>query len=420
MKNKRITIIKLLLYTLIITTMIGYLGYTIYTISKGINIYFSYNHYEIDYPIICNIIRYLKEVIVILLICLMLKDIFTNKQTLFYTFVYFFIIILGTIILLCNKIFNIYIIILGIRCFIYLYAILMCCLLNDKYNFNFKIIYYIVTIGNIINFVSVVSQIITSIGYNISYIGEDGHRYVGLYGGSNALGASALSFIMFFIIAKNKKVIKSKLLFAINIIISMIICIASGTRSSMICCLILLFFYLFEITKIPNRRKIIYLLISGIILFPLFVSISSQIANRGSILEVQLESGRIKILIEMLKNSTFTELVFGRGIGVATNAYYLISNGDTEILDGTFNLILYQYGFLGIAISIIAGIKLLYYMFKDPEKIYLKLSLGIIIIIQIFTGNIFELYTFIILLCLSIFLLVEKNNIIEERKKEDE
>lgn len=408
--KQRKKLINLLLYFLIFLTTISYIGYVIYALKNGYKLYFSYIYYNLNVPFICDIIRFFKEGILILWLLLMLPDIIKNKKTIFYTFLYALIILFGCITLHISENFYISIIIMGIRCYLYFYAICMYCFLRKQYQPNYNVIYKIITFGNLFNSLIVFCQILNSVGLNFSVVGQGGHRYFGIYGGCNSLGAAALGFTLFTIVAYKKNITKSKIALFMNIISTLFLCVASGSRSSMISLFIILLFSIFDFIKINKKYKKIIFIIIALLSIPCVIFIASQIAGRGDILQVQLESGRIKILLDTIKESSIFELLFGKGLGVATNAYYLLSSGNTEILDGTFTLVLYQYGVFGLILLFMLFFKIIISLYKNSDEKYISSSIILVLIIQMLTGNIFELYTFIILFVLSITLLICKKN----------
>ena len=160
--------------------------------------------------------------------------------------------------------------------------------------------------------------------------------------------------------------------------------------------------------------------VAAVIAVPLVIMFATNMAGRGNILQVQLESGRLLILKNLLLNPSLINLLFGYGIGAGSNTDAILNqtqeNAYNNILDGTFNVIIYQYGLIGLILSII----LIFMIFKKlsscNNKVLQYVFVGTVLL-QAFTNNIFETQSLLILLGVVFGLLATNKFELSENQK---
>uniref|UniRef100_UPI0026195ADA hypothetical protein n=1 Tax=Clostridium sp. TaxID=1506 RepID=UPI0026195ADA len=200
---------------------------------------------------------------------------------------------------------------------------------------------------------------------------------------------------------------------AINILTAIAIVI-SGSRTAMILIVLLICVMIFiSLTKKYDEyyNKIDF----GIIAF--IISVSSilikgieVLAGRGSIIQNNMESGRIKILIDYLTQSNIKDVLFGSGIGYGTNTGVLLKKIDefssinADILDGTITTFIAQFGIVTLVFVFIMLILFIKWFIKDNYRIRIIVGSIILIIIglMMLNGNILEQYSFLIILVYSL------------------
>ena len=402
-----------LLYLLIFFCATSYIGYFLTYIFNDHLFFFNYFLYNYKMPFWAVALRFLKDITVFLLVVSMYRDILKDKKSRYLTIFYIAITLLGSVNLIIHNHFSFYNFVLGIRLYIYVYAILIYCFNKEKYCFNNLQFIKLLTITNIINAVASIVQLICS-RIDVLLVGSKIYRLVGLYGSSFALSTSSLLILVITLIMYYKFNINKRFLI-VNLIISILLCYTSGVRSVMLCLLALLVLWGLSIigkTKISKWKKIFIYSLVGLLMIPVSFVIVNNVANRGNFIETQIKEGRIAILVDLIKESRPLELILGNGIGVGTNAYYL-SNRDSQIMDSTFNLVYYQFGLIGLIGLIILMTKLLRARLPKLNMLWLSFGLIIILLIKMLSEIVFENYIFVILFIISLYLSGEKKQVIK-------
>lgn len=396
-----------LFYVLLFSTLIGYLGYYIYAYQNRINVFTLYsNYYWGGVGVVSQIIRFGKDILICVLAVLSVLKM-KHGSTAYIVGCSVFFLLLGLINLLFGG-GSVLMAVTGVRCYLFFIVLTLVTAELKQSSVSFHTIIKIILLGISINFIVVVEQALRGTYGNILRAGVGGYRFPGLFGGINGLSGFIIAAYLLFIIYDSKKPVNRTFMF-ICFLISLIITNFCGTRSAMINVILLFVIWLVSIIRMSNNSKYLFLGLSMLIMIPVAVSVATNIAGRGSILQVQRESGRIKILLDILTLSSFPQLMIGRGIGIGSNSDMILRKvsdlSGGQILDGTFNVILYQYGLLGMAVMVFIAI----YAYRKVKynTIFVKCCFFGTLLLQCLTGNILETYGFLIVMFICYWLMWE-------------
>lgn len=395
---------------LMFSTFIGYIGYYIYSKNMNFNVYFLYSNYflsRFEYiDITSKIFRFAKDGLVILLIASLIVKMKKTQQKLFLLVGIF--TVWGVALGVFNGL-DITTMVSGVRSYIYFFAIVL--FFSGVKDGFLKIESFerVVFLGLIINLVVQVEQAYRGTAGDLSLAGIGGYRFPGLFGGTNGLASFAIGGSLFYFVldvfSKRVKPIKVVMVFICCVIMT----VFTGTRSALINILLIIGAWLVFKIKIKKQQRFWFAVIVAVVALPIIITIATNMAGRGDILQVQLESGRLLILKNLLSNPSLFALLFGYGIGAGSNTDVIINLGDatdhTNILDGTFNVIIYQYGLIGL-ILVIALLILVFIKLNNCKNLIIKYVVFITIFLQAFTGNIFETHAFLLVLGVVVALLI--------------
>lgn len=394
---------------LMISTFIGYIGYYIYSKNMNFNVYFLYStffltHFE-QIDTMSLVFRYLKDILVVITFLILFFKIKQSQQKLFFviTFFTFWGIAVGVL----NGL-EIATIISGIRCYIYFFVVIL--FFSGVKDGFLKIASFerVIFLGLIINLIVQVEQTYRGTAGDLSLAGIGGYRFPGLFGGTNGLASFVIGVSLFYFVldvfCKRVKPIKVVLIFICCVIMT----IFTGTRSALINILLIIGAWLVFKIRIKKEQRFWFTVIVAVVALPMIITVATNMAGRGDILQVQLESGRLLILKNLISNPSLFALLFGYGIGAGSNTDVIINLGDatahTNILDGTFNVLIYQYGLLGLILAI-AVLFFIFIKLNNCKNAIIKCVVFITIFLQAFTGNIFETYAFLLVLGVVVALL---------------
>ena len=410
-----------LFFLLMISTFIGYVGYYLYSKEAGINIYFIYSNYflsvfdEID--TLSLILRYLKDIVVVLLLFVLIFKMRKSQQPLFMVIGLF--VAWGLVVAFINGQ-EITTIISGIRSYIYFFAVVLFFSGIDDYSLRIKTFRVIIFAGLIINLIVEIDQAMRGTNGVIALAGTGGYRFPGLFGSAGALASYAIGVALFYVVVD---VAYEKIGF-IKMVIVLVTCVLvanfSGTRSALINILIIIGAWLVFNVGIKKEQRFWFAVVAAVIAVPLVIMFATNMAGRGNILQVQLESGRLLILKNLLLNPSLINLLLGYGIGAGSNTDAILNqtqeNAYENILDGTFNVIIYQYGLVGLILSFV----LIFIIFRKlsvcNNKIFQFVFIGTILL-QALTNNIFETQSLLILLGVVFGLLATNKFELSEKQK---
>lgn len=407
-------------YGLLLFSVIGYAGYYWYTFYNGITVYNSFSATSIgDIPtlIVASIIRFFKDFLLLCIFFLYMMK--SNKSIRRKLLVFSAFILCGAFVALLSGYYAS--IMGGVRGYLYFFILLVFFSEMKPGVLSLNVIKNIIYIGIIINFLVITEQTLRGTGGLISLVGAGVQRYMGLFGGWAPCSAFAAAACLFFYVYSTYYT-WSKLHIGIAVICSLFIEFMCGSRSGMMC--VLLIMYVWFLKSVPVKRIYKYLAIIstlGIVLMGV-IKFVEAFADRGSILEIQMQSGRIMILNQVLNSLWQNPITFllGNGLGAGSNTSTLMSNFDYNlgaalVLDGTLNTVLYQYGMFGAVVLLFF---LLMMWIKMRNVLFdLKLVFWLIVFIEGITSNLFEcfacqiiLFITYILMCKGQFFSYDTNN----------
>lgn len=416
LKIEKSEIEKKMFYLMLFFSSISYLGYYIYAKNHGVLLLVSYTRSGEAMMQMSNllflIIRFGKDICAVVL--LLLEILFMNKSHRANIFIIMFsIIAYGTIVALFNGA-PINMIFVGYRMVIYFGVLVMLFYSRKKAFLSLNYLLKLIIVALMLNTVIAIIQACDAVGSNITLIGQGSYRFMGLFPAAAAyayfsFGAALFAYCTEF---QTKKYHTQCL---VIFMISLIACYISGTRSSIINLLLVIYVYIIKQINIKTLFKKIILMLSAIPILLLIIQISSNIANRGSIMENALSGGRLSIFIDSLFNQSLINIILGNGIGVGSNSAAtfaeLNSINNIIILDGTFNTIIYQFGTFGF-LAVIYGIWIIYRNINIACGTINAILFTISIILQCFTCNILEAFSILIIIFICYYMLTKGNRII--------
>lgn len=415
----------------ILSTIMAYSVHAIVTISSGKYVLWTYAEQSINVGSIGRIIIYVKDILVILLFLLLgFKKNKCSKIVIGFTLISFY----GTVILILSGAFSIGYLVAGIRSYLtFVVAILylqyrkIYDLTEDKKQRNWqedgvraidKSNYRYLVIALLLETFFVFAQVLIS---GVTRIGSGGYRFTGSFGNSGGLGCYCIGMTMMVVAygVKSKKEINTfqKLRQYGCLFLLFMMSWASGMRSSMMIVLLLVSAYtlldLYEIFNLKKKEIIIgflFILITG---GSTVYSKIVDIIGRGDLLESG--STRISIFFELLFPNNIFYMMFGRGIGQATNAAKNLGADGAVIADGTFNTVIAQFGMIGLVVFLVASIYVSEMIIKRAREHRFIASLFVVALSILFiTGNYFEQFSLVVLSVYSIYILLNDN-----RRKRD-
>lgn len=393
---------RLLLFVLIISS-ISYFFYWIEKIRSAKSFYFKYHLIGNS---LFNSMRYIKEIaLACLLLLLLVKYPIKIKHFLFSVGLLF----LGIIMLLVNNNFSLGMLISGIRNFLCISTIIL--FVKNSINSD-----------DLCKTVYKTSQILILLNLGASIllmIRNGGTRYAGLFANAGYLGifcvAASIYFMVYYIFVTNLK----KSAYIICQASSFVLAFLGGSRSGIVCVAIIFAVHIMYVSKIKKRQLQHILPILAIIGIPILIYIANNFIERGSMLQSNFENGRFSILHGLLFESNIISLLFGNGLGFGTNSSIIIGNSRSVILDGTISTLIGQYGIIVTLIIISNVVRSFLPIIKNKNTVVIGSGVFCVIIILVFTINIFEMYPVIILLGLAISILKANTNngsVVQQRK----
>ncbi|SDT17682.1 hypothetical protein SAMN05444162_3323 [Paenibacillaceae bacterium GAS479] len=234
-------------------------------------------------------------------------------------------------------------------------------------------------------------------------------RLIGTFGGISIAGYMALGSSIFLYAAR---AVVGNIQRRLGPMLQLLcLCIAgmSGTRSAIIGCFLVVFFLVVETVFKGRKRPGSVYLTPAIICFSLLalmggVQAATLMADRGSIVEAQVEGGRIDMLTGFFTSNPLSVVLFGDGLGYGTNSGVNLNKQmevelEHQIMDGTFNSILTQFGLVTLALLFFAAIAaapgLLQRMQGKSIQLYVIVVVNLVLCIS---TNILEQFVYLFLL----------------------
>lgn len=405
---------------LIISTVIAYSEYAIVAFFQGVVVDYSFTRYSLDISAFGIAFRFIKEILLILLIIQIVYYWYKNRKSIKIKEIkskwFILAIILLSIEGIISGIFSnnnsIIQYIAGIRGVAYISAAVVVALeFNSRTLFKKYCTILDILFG--MEFLIVIAQAIQLVSkFDLNNLVE--MRVCGTFGHCVNLATFLLAYALNIFIITYILKIRSEKVGILNNIACSIAVIISGSRTAMILIvLIIIVMIIISITKNFEKyhNKIdVTITVMSIAMFSLLIKGIELIAGRGSIIQNNIEEGRIKILFDYLIHRPLKEVLFGSGLGYGTNTGVLIQNSEkfsvinADIMDGTINTIISQFGIITLIILIITFFIFVKWFIKDNYKF--RIIVGILFLaflgIMMLNGNIFEQYSFIIMISYSI------------------
>ena len=162
------------------------------------------------------------------------------------------------------------------------------------------------------------------------------------------------------------------------------------------------------------------ILVSAILSIPVVIYIirfSTNLANRGSILENAVSGGRFTIFINSIFRQSFINIIFGNGIGAGSNSAAEFMNrlgsDDLLFLDGTFTVVIYQFGIVGFLMCLILIVVIIRSIYSK-EGLLNSVLFGGTIILQCLTTNVLEAFALLIMLFTCYYTLINGSELFSE------
>ena len=409
---------KYLFYLMLIFSCLAYVGYFVYAKRNGITISVSYSRSNSSMMQANNlfvmIFRFGKDVFAALL--LLTEMLSMNRSYRAKVFMGMLLVVAyGTIVALANNM-TMNTIVSGYRMVVYFSSLVMYFNSTKFSRISLKKFLNVLTILLIVNTVIAIIQAYDKLGLKFTLIGHGSYRFMGLFPAAAAFAYFCLGTALFAYCIDNQSDIYHKHCILLCII-AFIGCYISGTRSSIINLLIIIFVYVINKSKMKKAQKI---LVSSILAIPVVIYIirfSTNLANRGSILENAVSGGRFTIFINSIFKQSFVNIIFGNGIGAGSNsaAEFMNRSGSSDLLflDGTFTVFIYQFGIIGFLmclVFIIAIIKAIY----TREGLLNSVLFGGTIILQCLTTNVLEAFALLIMLFTCYYTLINGSELFSE------
>lgn len=409
---------KYLFYLMLVFSCLAYTGYYLYARRNGISLLISYSRSSQTMmqasSLVILIFRFGKDVCAAAL--LLVEMLSMNKSNRAKIFMCMLVVVAyGTIIALANNM-TMSIIISGYRMVLYFCTLAM--YFNGKNVSFISLLRFLqlLTVLLVLNTIIAAFQAYDRLGFNIALIGQGSYRFMGLFPAAAAFAYFCLGAALFaYCVDTQSRIYHKQCVFIC--IIAFVGCYISGTRSSMINLLILLFIYVIDQSKMKRGQKV---LLSIILAFPVIMYIlqfSTDLANRGSILENALGGGRFSIFFNSIFGQPLVNIIFGNGIGAGSNsaATFMSRIGSTQLLflDGTFTAIFYQFGVIGFiaCLGFIWVIVKTVYVYRGILNAALFAGT---IVLQCLTTNILEAFALLIMLFICYNTLIKAGNLFQE------
>ncbi len=370
---------------IIMSTITG-VGYYMYCIRHGIIQYTTYpDSIMSGAGGMASLIRYSKDVLMILLFGIVLAQTFPVVDKFFVYFILF--VVYGAIIGLLNGLSFAHIF-AGVRCFIYFVTGV---LFFRLYSVDKKLVDAIYKITVVLLCVQAASIFIQVVVSGTNNIGNGSHRYIGLFLHTGTLGnyayAIAIFLAVFQLINKKSNLIKIFVEQGLCLLIS----VASNSRLCIAGILVNIIILLMSKMKVKKRAKQFVIFGTVLLFLPLVLTEVLNKSGRGG-LEASA-SGKFSFWSQAFSRNIIN-IIIGNGLGYATQTTAIlgINTSGYSGFDGTFSVIMAQFGILGLVAFIIALFVIVMKILKCSGVAETAFKCNIVGGLLIFTwsGNIFE------------------------------
>lgn len=404
------TILSITFYLLLIATTVSYIGYYLYFYRNDINVLALYYVEQLSYPvgIFAIFFRFLKDILILLLFFeSLIIAIIHNGKINVPMLITAMMLLYGTFVSLIRRQ-TVWNIAAGIRSYFYLLAILIFFSISFSV-LKLRTIYRLCFLSLFVNFFVGLEQTYRGTGHNFFLAGKQIYRFTGLFGSSAGWGVFLAAFSVLLFMSHNQLKLRRWTILSLIILI-ILSSIMTGSRSSMINLVVIIVLWILDELPIEKKQRQALIIFGLMITLPIAIVIASQVASRGSILQVQLESGRLNIFENIITNSSNIELIFGHGIGEGNNSNVMLgySNANSKglILDGSLNVLFYHFGIIGmVPITLIFILGICNILKKSTISSFIVFICTIVL--QGLTVNIFESYSFLIITAVNYALMTE-------------
>lgn len=384
--KRKFSLAEIVFILFIVMSTVTGVGYYIYCIGHGIIQYTTYPESIMSGAgRIASLIRYSKDILMIFLFGIVLIQTFPVVDKFFVYFIMF--VAYGAIIGLFNGLSFAHIF-AGVRCFIYFVTGL---LFFRFYSIDKKMldVIYKITIALLcVQVASVLMQVVIS---GTNNIGNGSYRYIGLFLHTGTLGnyayAIAIFLAVFHLISKKFNLIR----IFVEQCLCLLISIASNSRLCIAGVLVNMIILLMSKMKVRKRAKELVTFSTVILFLPLILTEVLNKSGRGG-LEASA-SGKFSFWSQAFSRDIINVIV-GNGLGYATQttATLGINTSGYSGFDGTFSVIMAQFGVLGLVVFAMVLLAIVIKILKCPGVAETAFKCNIVGGLLIFTwsGNIFE------------------------------
>jgi len=257
-------------------------------------------------------------------------------------------------------------IIAGIRTYIFILVVSLFYMVHEKYltsDDGLNMVNLYIKFCIFLEFAIVMIQVVTS--DSLSRFGNGGYRFIGGFAGSGNLGCFSIATVTYLTIMHlcYKKI--SNLEFIVFMFMNVFIVAASGTRTAIVIVVVYVLYVMIKMLGAHLNRSLIYGLFGFFIVSigPFFLNYLVSRTGRGEFIDSG--SGRSIIFSNLFSNGTTFEVIFGRGFGFGTNASVALNATGTQVSDATFNLVMGQFGLIGLMVFLVT----LLYLFNKIIKV---------------------------------------------------
>ncbi len=413
----------------LIFSVLPFLPEAVYSIINNIyvNHHFQLENYN-HLPDFLNF-KYIKDYLMVLILVLINIDFLVNRKfnssSIFLIFSLGLILAYGaTVSIFIHNQYSIFQFLAGIRPVV---LILLCFQILKYINYsNLNSLYRTILFLLYTQFIIITLQYVVFINH-FGVVNPMSIRMIGTFGGiaNVAYFALIVSVIVLLVHTFNDSIMKIRYN-TLNLFICFLVIFFSGTRAALIGVSIIIFIYIFSLgrKKVTKNKQYLTLAVSVslVFIFFLLVEVASALSGRGSMLVQQASGGRVDFFLSFFRDSTNLEIFFGQGLGVGTNTAVLLDQRlgsliDTRWMDGTFNVVVMQFGLFALVSFIIIYIFWSVCMLK-MSKGNILLASGLIITntIMSLTMNIFELFAYLPFFFIAVYLFFKPSVIVKSNE----
>lgn len=408
-QKRRLNLPEIVFILFIVSATITGIGYYLYCLRNGIIQYTTYPD-EIMMGIgpVPSLIRYSKDILVVILFLIIVLESFPQADRFLLYFIMF--VVYGSFISLLNNLSFTHIF-SGVRCFIYFVTGV---LYFKRYIVDKKlveIIYKITILLLVVQCVSIIVQVALS---GINNIGNGSYRYIGLFLHTGTLGnyayAIAIFLAVYHLISKRYGILR----IGIEQCLCLLLSVASNSRLCIAGMLVNMMIVILSKLNIRNRSREIMIFGTVLIAVPIVLSEVLTRSGRGG-LEASA-SGKFAFW-EQAFSRDFMDVLIGNGLGYATQttATLGINTSGYSGFDGTFSVIMAQFGIVGLIFFIIAFFVVAYKImsYREMNEIAFKCNIVGGLFIFTWSGNIFENILLVTYYLLVYYMLLSYNELEE-------